>query len=781
MWFYWQQGINILPAKEKEKFPDLPEWKKYQSEFTNKKQIETWLMEGKFQNIFAPLGNISNNITEIDIDVPNVTLEDIFSNVKEAKKKLWIAESSMEKKKIYCKGERIGPYDDKTVSNKEYEKPDGKKTKPHVEYMGNNKGTILPPSIHYTGVQYKWLNLEKGKLPELEIIDTEDLYNRIVKKLQTKYNYVESTETVTKEVKKKRKKRPRYCFTEAHDSEEKWDKQQGHDFRTAIGCELINCNYINDEILDFFKSHDEISGEPHDAKLTVDHIERIRRKKMFNWGCKKLQQKCSAIVNKYCDACPKIKKEDISLYVSSFELPDGKYLEEIIVEGIEQFVLYDKKTDKWEIINDYLYGDIPIKPYPLGPEEREAIILPDGVEEYGTLSDLLKEMHDFSLEEYDPVDNPELYELTINLFLATWVSPIWQRGMAEKFIPIINPRGPSETGKKRFLTIARWLTYHSLYGLKTNRVPTLFRALAPIEGTLILDEADMGDSSLSSELVEFLNSRCDGVPIPRYSTDSKKTDWWKSFGMTILATRRGFSDDGLESRCTVMPTATTDNPEKYHLIPPDDWLEKGKVLQRKLLLFKLRHLDGKMPTQLIIKDISSFRVREALLVMQGLKDEDPSLLKKIKELALILQDRIIKERAASPEGLLLNIVYGNLIDEKTHLERDGIGYIIVREYRERNPDDSGEYKTGFYPISLKNINKSLGEAFSSSEIAKMWRGLNQDTLSQKRVDGKRYRGVLKIKNLKRLDKIFPKYVPDYEQPIIFENEGLKQTSLGGKE
>jgi hypothetical protein len=215
--------------------------------------------------------------------------------------------------------------------------------------------------------------------------------------------------------------------------------------------------------------------------------------------------------------------------------------------------------------------------------------------------------------------------------------------MSEKFIPILNARGPSETGKKRFLTITRWLTYHSLYALKTIRVPTLFRAIAPLDGTLILDEADMNDSSLNNELVEFLNSRCDGVSIPRYSTDAKTTEWWKSFGLTIMATRAGFTDDGLESRCVVMPTATTDSPEKYHLIPPKDWTEKGRCLQRKLLLFKLRHIEGEMPTQLLISNVSSFRVRESLLIFQGLKEEDPRVLQKVERLARELQERIIKE------------------------------------------------------------------------------------------------------------------------------------------
>ena len=779
VWYYWRQGINILPAKHGEKLPWVKSWTEYQTTFTDEKQIKTWLMEGKFQNIFAILGTISNNITEIDVDVPDTDLEDIFSDVDDAKKKLWIAESSMGKKKIYCKGETIGTYNDQVVSDKEYEKPDGKKTKPHVEYMGNNKGTILPPSTHYTGIQYKWLSLdENGELPELETIDTVKLYNNIVQKLRAKYEY-----TIPKEAKKdgtprkKRKKRPRYCFIESHDNGDVWKGSLGQDFRTAVACELINCNYTNDEILEFFRTHDEISGEQHNPQLTLDHVERIRRKKLHSWSCPKLQKKCGDIVNRYCDLCPKNKKEDTALYKSTFELPDGKHLEEVIIDGIEKFILYDKKNDTWEIIDDYLYADTPIKPYLIEPDQRDAVILPDGIEEYGSLEELRKEMLEFALKEYDPVDNLDMFKATVILFLGSWISPLWQKNMAEKFIPIVNPRGPSETGKKRYLTIARWLTYHSLYGLKTNRVPTLFRAIAPLKGTLILDEADMGDSTIANELVEFLNSRADGVPIPRYSIDSRKTEWWESFGMTVLATRQGFTDDGLESRCTVMPTATTDNPRGYDLIPPDEWLQKGKQLQRKLLLFRLRHLDGKMPTQLLIPDVSSFRVREALLIVQGLKDEDPELFNNTVKLAEVMQERIIKERAASPEGLMLNIVYEWLTDERTCLEVHGIGYIVVQERETKN--DIGERTTYRTPLKLSSISESLRGAFTPSQIAKMWRGMNQDTVFC-RINGKRNRGILLIKNLQRLTKIFPKYVPDFEIPKVIELEiKAKQVELEG--
>ncbi len=760
-----QYGFNVIPAKTEEKLPKIA-WKKYQDEFPDEETFKSW----KYENIFLILGKISNNTIEIDVDVPNVKLEDIFSDVKAARETLLIAESSQGKKKIYVKAKDIKEKIDLKVSNEAIgTNKKGEPIYPHAEYRGEAHGSILPPSKHPDGTIYKWLNLnEKGELPELQEINADKLYENIVKRLREKFGYIpEKKEEITEKItgEKKRKTRPRLCFMMSQNNGDKWSNEEGHNFRSAYAWELILCNYSDEEIYDAFKKHDEISGEKYDKEITEKQVTGIRKKATYKWFCKTLQDKCRSIVSQYCEECSKREKEDTALYVSNFSLPEGKQLEEIKQDGKYCFLLYDSKTDKNEIVEDYQYDDQLIKPFIPDDKLQDQIIFPDGVEEYGTLNDLIEEMNSFALAEYDPVDFPELYELTIDINLTSWVSPVWQKNMAEKFIPIVNARGPSETGKKRFLTIDRWLTYHSFYTLKTQRVPTLFRVLSPLNGTLIMDEADMDDSNLNSELVEFLNSRCDGVGIPRYSTESGEVEGFNSFGLTIMATRKGFTDDGMESRTTVFPTSTTDSPEKYDLIPPPEWLERGKQLQRKLLLFRLRHLHDVMPTQLLITNISSFRVREALLVFQKLKDEDPKLLERVTKLAAQLQDRIIKERAACPEGLMLNYIYSVLDDEESFpcLKKQSTCYAIYYTMKDDKGDDI------VVPLNLGTLVKGLGNAFSASEIAKMWRGMQQETYRMKRVGKKRYRGVILIKNLNRLEKIFPKYVSDYAKPFGLTN------------
>ena len=466
---------------------------------------------------------------------------------------------------------------------------------------------------------------------------------------------------------------------------------------------------------------------------------------------------------------PKIRYETV------LTLPDGRHAEQIHRKGNECFIVYDPKTKKTEYRDTFEIDGEIIMPLPLDENILTSLTLSGGVEEYGSLEELRKEMLDFALSEYDPVSNTDLFKLIINLFLITWIGPEWSKGMGERFIPIVAARGPSETGKKRVLTIARYLTYRPIYMLKTTKVPSMFRAVDPWKGTLILDEADCDDSTLSSEFIQFLNSRADGVSIPRFSIDTRKVEWFSSFGMSILATRRPFADDGLESRAIVMPTESTDSPEKYDLVPSRAWVKKGLVLQKKLLLFRLHNLTGKIPTQLLLKDVNSFRVRESLLVLQALSKEDPTIVDDLATIGKKMEQRIIEERAQSPEGLILNFVYSILDDDKVDLLLWRTSFQIIRRWSGRNSD--GEEKE--YPVLLKTIAGGLGDAFSSSEIARFWRGLGQNLRTQGRVVGRKCRGIILITNKKRLQKEFKKYVPNYKPLDILEK--IQQKELGGFE
>ena len=445
-------------------------------------------------------------------------------------------------------------------------------------------------------------------------------------------------------------------------------------------------------------------------------------------------------------------------------LEDGRVFEEILRDGKEMFVVYNPETGDHEYLTEVKNGERTIYPLPISKEERNCLMLADGIEEYGSLAELREEMVEFALAEYDPVKNGDLFELCVYLALTTWIAPNIMENLIEKFMPIVSVRGGSETGKKRFLTVMRYLTYRSMYVLKTQKVPTLFRMVAPWSATLILDEADLSDSHENAEFVEFANARADGVSIPRYNATTGERDFFKSFGMTVLAERTSAVDDGYESRKVIMPSDATPNPEKYALIPKEEWSERGRVLLRKLLLFKFRHMNTEISPNLTIKNVHSFRVRESLLVLDSLRDEDDKIGEAIEKIAEKLEKRIIIERANSMDGLILNIVYGGIIDENGVVEVKGENYEIVREREGKHRPDGSEEEPYKTPITLSTISLTMGKVLSPSEVARRWRGLHQGTRAQGRVgyEGKKkmFRGIMQIQNLEIFLKHLKKYVVD---------------------
>jgi hypothetical protein len=474
---------------------------------------------------------------------------------------------------------------------------------------------------------------------------------------------------------------------------------------------------------------------------------------------------------------PPVKEEE-KKYCSFLET-DNKIVEEIMDPSTNspRFVVYDILTEKYEYQSSFMSGTDEMYPFPLEEGESRSLGLPSGIMEYNDLKELRKELLEWALEEFDPVSNHELFELIINLSLTSWITE-WQEGFGEKFLSIIQAVGPSETGKKRFLTVMRFLFYRSVYALKTTKVPSLFRLMEKWRGTLVLDEADLDDSTLSAEFVQFVNSRADGVPITRYDSESNSNKFFYSFGYTILAMRKSFTDDGAQSRCLKYVSEGTNTPADYDLIPPKDWVRKGEELRQKLMLFRLRCLGRphKFPTQLLIEGVTSFRVREAVLMLSALEPQDQTITTDIPRILKVLQRQAIEERAGSTEGLILNVVYGWLTDEEIIIERKPTGWYVkntLDKYRK------GEKFEEIEPLTLSQISEALKESLPASEIARYWRGLGQDLLAHLRIgQRKKRRGVLLIKDPKRLQKEFRKYVVDAEEVTsIF----IKQTSLEGLE
>lgn len=737
--FFLDNGASIIPLKCKEKKPAI-KWKKYTEEKLSKDEIDNVLAKEGSANYAVVCGEISNNLLVIDVD--NAELFEKLNLGELATQTLTI--KTAKGYHFYLRiddlavNKWIGEKGAKTLYYPPVRKGYKDESKEEIRFQWSEHYVVGPSSTHPSGTKY------------------------------------EALATSPKEIKKAK------SIGLLEEIELRWKSYHKIKGRSD--------KILKKDLLEFIKQHikvdDEIDCGDH-VKIRCPFHKDVspslavyKDNHWYCYGCEaggrhvEFLMKFKKISKE--DALselgiPQIKKKE-GLFLSKLSLDDGRYAEEILIDGEEQFVIYDQTNDSWEYKKELKNNGDVVFPIPLVENQRESLTLADGVEEYGTLRELCEEMLQFGLDEFDPVDNKELFELMVHMELISWIAPERMAKMGERFIPILAIRGPSETGKKRFLTIGRWLTYRSMYVLKTTKIPTLFRTIAPWMGTLILDEADLADSSERSEFIEFMNSRADGVPIPRYNAGAKEVEFFHSFGVSMVAERSSSVDDGYESRKMIFPSDSTTRPENYSLLPPKAWIERGKSLQRKLLLFRLRHLNGNVPTNLIVPGIKGFRVRESLLLIQSLADEYPEIISNIEKIAKKLEERIILERSGSMEGLILNLIYNNFIDEKTRISRyrDGIEIIFSGE----NQTSGDAYS---YPMTLKTVSKFMGDVMSSSEVARRWRGLGQGVRPRGRISGRLYSGIIQVINTKRFIKEIGKYVVDVDYEELNSRLAIQKT------
>jgi hypothetical protein len=283
--FYFNNGMNVIPAQKGKKFPVIPTWKVFQSNKVTGDMIDSWLKEGMFGNINLCLGSISN-LWEIDVDVKNAPVGIIGFFAKGT----WICESSDGKLKVFFRqheGYNIPSKLDSKIND----------SGEHVELRGDNHLSVLPPSIHPSGSTYTWLS-DVEKTP-LQPIDGQKLYDSIVDALRKENAYQE--EIQEEKVYTRNGDGVRGFFLESMKEGTAWSGQQGHYFRLAFCAELINNNYTDEQIHIFFKTHDKNSGERYSFQITQAKINELRKKGMHCWSMKKLQEACGDILAEVLD------------------------------------------------------------------------------------------------------------------------------------------------------------------------------------------------------------------------------------------------------------------------------------------------------------------------------------------------------------------------------------------------------------------------------------------------------------------------------------------------
>ncbi len=423
----------------------------------------------------------------------------------------------------------------------------------------------------------------------------------------------------------------------------------------ALARHYFDRQYLPEEVLGLLVIWDTKNDPPlNDIRQLELKVESA--KKGYAFGCNSITQNTNLEVFcvgeehcKFFEKSTEERKKKGLLRSTTFYEDDAMVYEEIWKPGEDPvFVGYDKKTKEISYHPVINCDKFSILPY-MGPELTEfAVTLPEAVEDYGCLLDLVSRLK-AHIHEY--CDIPALIEEYSSWYII--MSWVYDRLPTVGYLRF---RGDTGTGKSRALDIIGRLCYKPMMCSGAITPAPIYRIIRRFRGTLILDEADFTDSSEKAEVVTILNCGFERKrPVIRCNkNDPNDLEILPCFGPKVFATRGDFKDKALESRCITHIMLETDRDDIPSLLG-DSFSDREKMLRNQLLLWRLKtmgQIDLKALQEIDLGDIEPRLKQIGIPFAMAFKDF-PEIFATFKHFLREYNKEQIKERATSDEGLIV--------------------------------------------------------------------------------------------------------------------------------
>jgi len=214
------------------------------------------------------------------------------------------------------------------------------------------------------------------------------------------------------------------------------------------------------------------------------------------------------------------------------------------------------------------------------------VILPTHVEPYGTRGELLTSIQQM-IHKYCQVSEP-FERLASYYVMFTWFFDRFES------IPYLRLLGDWGSGKSRSLRVIGAMCYKPMFANAGASRSAIFHIIDQMRGTLVMDEADFKENDEHYEIVRMLN--CGNNRMTKYlraevvkkksGTEAYKTKAFDVFGPKVLASRKLFPDEALESRCLTERIETLTRTDVPIELPPEFETET-EIIRNKLLTHRL--------------------------------------------------------------------------------------------------------------------------------------------------------------------------------------------------
>jgi len=280
-----------------------------------------------------------------------------------------------------------------------------------------------------------------------------------------------------------------------------------------------------------------------------------------------------------------------------------------------------------------------------------AVLLAEMPEPYGSVAELIEAIQEY-MHRY--VDLSERFQRIASYYiLLTWVYDAFNE------VPYLRLRGDFGSGKTRALIVIGSLCYKAFFASGASTVSPIFHTLDTFRGTLIFDEADFRFSDEKSELVKiFNNGNAKGFPVLRTAMTVKNEfdpRAFNVFGPKIVAMRRSFEDQALESRFLTEEMGQRSLRDDIPINLPDAQKEEARSLRNRLLMYRFQSLERIKIDESLVDPSLSPRLNQILVPLLSIID-DKQLQEEVRDSVKSFDQDLYAERSASAEAGILEIL-----------------------------------------------------------------------------------------------------------------------------
>jgi len=602
-----------------DKNPAIASWKPYMQAIPLDSELVGWFEEGRY-SIGVVCGAVSGNLVVMDFDDAN-TYSYCISDWQSMNQATWVVETG--------RGIHVYFRSEAPVESHKYERL-------HVDVKGEGGYVVAPPSNHPSGGNYAF----QSQATEIGTTDWADIQEKLDQR-EEEWPFVQAIMSRWKEGNRQNLTLGIAAFfrKHLHFSAERTERvlmgiaRVTNDEEEIHRMNAVKCTYD--------KALDEISiGAWLDEPLIKELYDILEQ---------------SGLGNDQDDA-----EDEQNVCTPGLILEDGTIVDEIVVDGKPIFIVY--KNGGIELRDTFEINGISYRPVDDILRQKGAVLLPSGIDVYGTIEELYLSILAF-IDKWVECD-PDDAKLMAMLVMVGWIH--------EKIpvLPIINPRGASDTGKTRLGTTLWAISFRGMRVDGVLTLPSLFRTAEKWKGTICINEADFHSDtgnrqeSESSQLTKFYNGRYEkDALVWRTRMKTYEPEAFRIFGPTILITRKGFDDDGLESRCFrihMQGRTRTDIP--LNLTP--EFYREAAILRNKLELFRLNNLNSFENDDSIEFWGVSSRLNQMLQpIATFAKMHLPGMYEVIRAKAVKLAEDEVDERSNAVDGLIVQAYF--MLDAKS--------------------------------------------------------------------------------------------------------------------